>query len=184
MLDRVRVFSNVIENPADYRQRALSLPFESLTFEGQETYHGIAVAAHIPDIPEWIAARFPSLKPNVTFFRRSPFGQIEPAYIHSDADMGDWTGILYLNENPPEHDGTLFWRHKKTGRTEIGDGFTGSGEFQQIDRWAQWKHIQARFNQLVLFPSRYFHSRALFKNHGDGDAARLIQVVFGTGEGL
>lgn len=184
MLDRVRVFADVLADPQAYRRAALQRKFETLTFGPNEVFQGIAAAADVPELPAWIVARFPALHPRVTFFRRSPLGQVEPTYIHSDAGMGDWTGILYLNENPPERDGTLFWRHKETDRIESGDDFSGDGEFQDFNRWSQWKFVRARFNQLVLFPAHHFHSRALFKNHGDGDGARLIQVVFGDGEGL
>lgn len=184
MFDRVRVFRDVLVDPREYRRAALDRKFETLNFGPTEVFHGISAAADVPDLSSWITARFPALESRVTFFRRSPLGQLEPTYIHSDAGMGDWTGILYLNENPPEGDGTSFWRHRETGAIEGDESVSGDPYFADLSKWERWKHVQARFNELVLFPARHFHSRGLFENHGKGDGARLIQVVFGTGEGL
>ena len=46
------------------------------------------------------------------------------------------------------------------------------------DQWSLRLHVASRFNRVVLFPAEYFHSRALYENYGDGDTARLTQIVF------
>ena len=77
-------------------------------------FHGIAPA---PDdaLPAWIAARWPGLTPTRSVLRQSPAGQVEPTFIHTDDDMGDWTAIAYLTADPPPDDGTTFWRQTATG---------------------------------------------------------------------
>jgi hypothetical protein len=64
-----------------------------------------------------------------------------------------------MNPEPAEGDGTAFWEK---------DG----GE------WKMTHLVQAKFNRLLTFNADLHHSRALFNNYGEGDGARLIQVIF------
>ena len=123
-----------------------------------------------------VAARLPGALTTLTFFRQSPLHQEEPNYIHSDEGMGQWTAILYLNPEPAEGDGTTFWRFRPTGAIH------GSAREMAKDPglWEPWQHVEAKFNRLLVFDSLYFHSRAIEENYGEGEAARLIQVAFGT----
>jgi hypothetical protein len=107
---------------------------------------------------------------------------VEPNDIHTDVDMGEWTGLLYLNPIPPEKDGTDFWRHRASGTIESAVPHERSIEGRDRDRWELELHVPAEFNRLLLFDSRLFHSRAIHENYGAGDSARLVQVVFGKGE--
>jgi hypothetical protein len=175
------VFNDVLPDPHGYREIALASDFKDFKFNEDETYCGIGLAGHLLALPKWITAKFPQLTPKVSFFRKSPVGQIEPAYIHADYSMGDWTAILYLNENPPDGDGTTFWKHKDRGFTEVGEGFDGSADFNDQSKWERWCHVAGLFNRAVLFRAPLFHSRGIFENYGNGHQARLIQVVFGTG---
>ena len=183
-MSTLRVFDDFLPVPEAYRARALESDFKSFEFpDVGVTFHGIA-APTPPDVPLAIAKRFAGAVPTLSFFRRSPAGQIEPHFIHTDADMGDWTAIVYLNPAPPALDGTAFWRYLPTGAIESAIAHEHSAEGQRPNPklWKPWRHVSARFNRLVLFPATYFHSRALFDNWtSDGDD-RLTQVVFGKGE--
>lgn len=175
------VFDNVMPDPAGYRETALASDFRAYEFSHEEVFRGIGLAGHLQAFPNWIASKFPSLQGKVSFFRQSPLGQEEPTYIHSDQGMGDWTAILYLNEDPPAGDGTTFWRHKGTGRVEIAPDFDGAADFKDLGKWEPWKHVQSAFNRVVMFRAPLFHSRGIFDNYGSGQEARLIQVIFGNG---
>jgi hypothetical protein len=181
----VQVLDNVLPDPMAYRRAALGAEFKSIAI-GQAVFHGIGRNGDF-SLPRWIEGQYPTLQSGVTFFRQSPLGQQEPNFIHTDLDMGEWTGILYLTPDPPAEDGTTFWRHRQTG--EIGSvALTDEArleewfEWREPDKWEPWHRVQAVFNRLMLFPARYFHSRSIAANYGDGDDARLIQIVFGTGE--
>ena len=89
------------------------------------------------------------------FVRKSPEGQIEPNYIHSDEMMGDYTAILYLS---PFHE---------------GDGTTiyNNDESEKVKFFAA-------FNRMIVFDSELLHSRNIFSNFGEDKSARLIQVLF------
>jgi hypothetical protein len=173
------VIDNFLEFPEEYREAALKLDYK--TFEFPEcTFHGIALGGPSMQGVERIVKGFPVLQPTMTFFRKSPKGQVEPHYIHSDIDMGQWSAILYLNPEPPVNDGTAFWTHIASGAIESHIPHERSDEGREPEKYfCQRKLVEARFNRLLLFPSSFFHSRSIHENWGEGDQARLTQVTFG-----
>jgi GNAT superfamily N-acetyltransferase len=182
-LGALRVHDDVL--PADYRQFARARTFGSVPI-GPVTFHGIAPCAD-QTLVRWIQDRYPHARPTLTFFRESPAGQHEPNFVHTDRDMGDWTAILYLTDDPAPADGTTFWRHRETGAT--ASTATTEEEFRaewqqwrDLSLWEPWQTVRAAPCRLLLFPAPCFHSRALFENYGAAGAdARLVQLVFGTG---
>jgi hypothetical protein len=175
----LRIFDNVIDNPEEYRREVLALEFKSYDF-GHCVFHGIAIDGPCAQLWQWITAKFPQLKPTLTFFRKSPLGQVEPHFIHTDVDMGEWSALLYLNPERKEGDGTAFWKHE-SGAMESAIPHERSEEGRDPARWTMRQLVASRFNRLLMFPSSYFHSRAIHENWGEGDDARLVQVMFGTG---
>ncbi len=174
----IRVIDNFVPNPREYRQEVLGLPFMDVP-AGDQVFRGMAFSSVKMDcaVPI-IRGMFAEAKPIASFFRKSPLGQIEPNDIHSDSEMGDWTGILYLNPEPPRGDGTCFWRHSGTD-AKSGEEWRKDGHFRE--EWSEVCRVPAVFNRLLLFDAKLFHSRAIVENYGEGDNARLIQVIFGKG---
>lgn len=152
----IRVLDDVLPEPLVYLSAARKLAFRNLTF-GPDTFRGIA-HAHRRDVAEIAEAEI-GARAVLSFFRRSPLGQAEPNYVHSDETMGRFTGIYYMTPEPPMGDGTAFWERD-------GDG------------WKMKQLVPAKFNRLAIFDAHLPHSRALFDNYGEGDRARLIQVIF------
>jgi hypothetical protein len=178
------VCDDVLPDPLAYRAAVLARPFGTVSFT-DVCFHGIQVAED-PTVPAWITSQFPSLTPTLSVFRQSPAGQVEPNYVHTDRDMGDWTAIVYLNPEPAPGDGTTFWRHKATGAlgSVTRDTVTLLDERRAWRDLAQWEpvaQIAAKFGRVLLFPAERFHSRTIPENYGTGAHARLIQIVFGTG---
>ena len=176
----IEIFDHVLEDPDGFRAMALERPYTSYTF-GAVTFHGIALA---PDtVPRLIQSINADLQPTLSFFRRSPKGQREPHYIHSDRAMGDWTALLYLTKDPLEEDGTIFWAHESGERYDAHDtlpaGVTHGLPWPETDHWEPWYRVHAAYNRLLLFNGAYYHSRALPENYGEGEAARLVHVTFG-----
>jgi hypothetical protein len=178
VLKDIGVYDAFLPEPDSYRRFALQQTFRSFEFE-HCTFHGIAPLSLSEFVPTAIGKLLAPSVSTLSFLRRSPLGQEEPHFIHTDIDMGDWSAILYLNENPPEGDGTTFWTHKPTGAIESLVPHERSEEGRSPQGWGARKTVQARFNRLLIFPSSYFHSRAIFDNWGRGDDARLTQVTFG-----
>tara|TARA_R110000868_G_scaffold185117_1_gene426968 strand:- start:935 stop:1417 length:483 start_codon:yes stop_codon:yes gene_type:complete len=90
------------------------------------------------------------------FVRRSPEGQADPNFIHSDEMMGDLTCLLYLNEKPPYNDGTTIYNDDETTMAVIS----------------------SKFNRMIIFDSKLKHSRNIFENFGYGEMSRQVQVIF------
>ncbi len=165
--------ADVLPDPQAYRAAALRATFQSVETAGG-TFHGIAQPPS-EAFTDWLEGL--GLTVTTTCLRRSPLRQIEPHWVHTDADMGDWMAILYLNPLPPSDDGTVFW--------ERADGKAGpAGEYSnepERDGYRPWLMVRARWNSAVVFPAAYRHARALYANYGTGDDARLIQIAWGTG---
>jgi len=181
----IRVVDNVLDDPSDYAAETRQQTFRDVRTSPDVLFHGIAPPVD-DRLPRWLAEQYPELTPTLTFVRQSPEHQDEPNYIHTDRDMGEWTVIYYLTDQPPDEDGTTFWRNKRTGAIQS----TAQSEQEFIDEWMAWRDLSqwepwhtvaAKPNRAVLFPAPYFHSRAIRDNYGTGDQARLIQVMFGTG---
>ena len=152
----MQILDDVLADPMAYLAGVRRLPFRDLTF-GRDTFCGIAMA-HRRDVAA-VAETRTGAQAVLSFFRRSPAGQPEPNFIHSDEAMGRFTGILYLNPDPADGDGTAFWEREGAG-------------------WKMSRLVPAKFNRMVIFDAALQHSRALFDNYGGGDGARLIQVTF------
>lgn len=179
------VEDDVLADPEAYRQAVLARPFRDVSLGPDLTFHGIQLAED-DTFAVWIRQRFPQLTPTLSFFRRSPLGQCEPNYVHTDRDMGDWTAILYLSPHPAPGDGTTFWRHRVSGAigSEASDQEALLEEQQAWKDLSQWEpvaRVAAKFGRALLFEAERFHSRTLVENYGHGDGARLVQVVFGIG---
>ena len=90
------------------------------------------------------------------FVRRSPEGQDEPNFIHSDEMMGDLTCLLYLNEERPGEDGTTMYDEDETSKIIF----------------------KSKLNRMIIFDSLLKHSRNIFNNFGSDERSRLVQVIF------
>ncbi len=92
----------------------------------------------------------------LSFARMSPLGQEEPNFIHKDNMHGDFTAILYLNKTYPSGYGTTL--------------------YDEDDN--EVLICKAKYNSVYIFPSNVKHSRNTLQNFGEGDDARLVQVMF------
>ncbi len=163
------------------RSHLLDTPAEDITVD-TEVFKGIHLAT--PELIEHLTHGFarvlPEYRMTLAFGRESPAGQVEPNDIHSDSTMGDLTAILYLNPDPPPTDGTIFWERSATGQQR--GVWDPDCERAGHDRrqWGAWFAPRAHFGRLLLFPSDFYHSRALADNYGDSalGSARLILAAF------
>jgi hypothetical protein len=171
----IAVFDAVLRDPTAYRDAALALPFQSV--DVGQVFHGIAKPV-THTFENWFEENFPTYQAEVSFFRKSPLGQVEPNDIHNDVDMGDLTALLYLNPDPPEGDGTYFWFNREWNTDHSPSPLAGP-DGKRSTQWLCSSKVRAQFNRCVVFSSDLFHSRGLLENYGSGDEARLIQVLFG-----
>jgi hypothetical protein len=151
----VSSYDHVIKDPKKYVSDILNEGFKYIE-DGRNTFKGIQLRDANDEFGEICTKLFPGYYVNYNFVRRSPLWQSEPNYIHTDEMMGDITCILYLNEQHPYDDGTII--------------------YDENDNRVMMFH--SRFNRMMTFNSEVKHSRSIYENFGDGDNARLIQVVF------
>jgi hypothetical protein len=147
------IYDEVLSDPDSYVREVLGGDFIDVQ-AGDQLFKGIQ-PREVDEFSEFIRKRFGGVVA-YNFVRRSPAGQEEPNFIHSDEMMGDITAVLYLNRQHPEDEGTILYD----------------------DDGVQVMKAEMKYNRCVVFDSRIKHSRAVFDNFGDGDDARLVQVVF------
>lgn len=126
-------------------------------------------------------------------FRFTKEGDTYKQDIHFDpSDGGVWAGVCYLTPNVHK-EGTIFWRHKKTGLESIPltqQGIQQHGwynvddlkKFLETDgldhsKWDQTLVLPFKYNRMVLFRPWLFHSPG--PAFGDSyENCRLIQTFF------
>ncbi len=146
---------DVIKDPKVYVRDIFDIGFQDITL-GEQTFKNIQPRDNNDEFAKSVKGAFPGYKVVYNFVRKSPFNQEEPNFIHTDEMMGDITVILYLNKISPNEDGTTIY----------------DDEHNPLCR------IYSKFNRMIAFLSIVPHSRSIFENFGDGEEARLIQVIF------
>jgi GNAT superfamily N-acetyltransferase len=110
-------------------------------------------------------------------------GELPNAAIHSDLGWGTHAMVLYLQGDDT---GTAFWRHRKTGATQIHEGDQEllqqvEGDWNNPGAWERVAHVDARPGRAIFYSSATFHSRWPFAAAGTGPGdGRLIVVAFFT----
>ena len=150
------LMDDVILSPSQYVDDILDAEFVDI-YDGVNTFQNIQPRDHLDEFTTTVldlVGPFYDIAWN--FIRKSPEGQQEPNYVHTDEMMGDLTAILYLSKNHPEDDGTTIYDN---------DGNKACVFY-------------SKFNRMIVFDSKLPHSRNIFENFGQGESARLIQVAF------
>jgi hypothetical protein len=145
---------SVIRDPKAYVEDIFKHDFQDVA-DGERTFKNIQ-PRHDDEFSRFVSILFPKHSIKWNFIRKSPLNQEEPNYIHSDEMMGDLTVILYLNEIHPENDGTTLYDENKKALCTV----------------------YSKFNRMIAFNSDAPHSCNIYENFGEGDEARLIQVIF------
>lgn len=124
--------------------------------------------------------------PNSMFFRVTNEG-MEKAYIHSDREAGDHTCVVYLTEHSTPS-GTAFFRHKRTGLTEmpsfaemvtlgVMDELKADMVSRDPDKWEQIAYVEGKYNRALIFHAPLFHSRYPLEGIGTNEEeGRLVWV--------
>lgn len=149
------LIDNVLKDPKSYVDEILTKGFGEFP-DGDKVFKGMQPRENDDEFAKFVLSQFPTFKVAYNFVRQSPLNQEEPNFKHKDDMMGDITVILYLNENPPQEDGTTIYNEDETPSAVI----------------------HSKFNRMVAFDSDVLHSRNIFENFGEGDDSRLIQVIF------
>lgn len=146
-------FYDVLENPDEYVSNILERGFSDF-FDGVNTFKNVVKLE--PDYVTETIEDVLDLDLVLSFARQSPENQEEPNFIHKDDMHGEYTAILYLNKVYPSGYGTTLYDDDENPILVC----------------------KGKYNSLFIFPSSVKHSRNILQNFGEGDNARLVQVMF------
>jgi hypothetical protein len=150
------VSDDVLQEPNIYVDDILSNEFVDI-YDGVNVFQNIQPRDHSDEFTAMVLDFIgPTYEVVWNFIRKSPKGQDEPNFVHTDEMMGDITAILYLSRQHPDEDGTTIY--SEDGNPSVV--------------------VYAKFNRMVIFDSKLPHSRNIFENFGQGESSRLIQVAF------
>jgi hypothetical protein len=148
-------FDNIIKNPISYVSDIHLHEFQDVA-DGQYTFKNIQPRDNNDEFAQYVTELFVGYKVNLNFIRKSPLNQDEPNFVHTDEMMGQITCLLYLNEQTPNNDGTTIYDENEKPLITM----------------------YSKFNRMIAFNSEAPHSRNIFENFGEGESARLVQIIF------
>jgi hypothetical protein len=148
-------FDDVIKDPKSYVSDIHTHKFQDLA-DGDNTFRNIQSRDRYDEFAKYVTNLFDGYSVKLNFIRKSPLNQLEPNFIHTDEMMGDITCLLYLNEVEPEENGTTIYDKDNNPLVTM----------------------YSKFNRMIAFNADAPHSRNILENFGEGESARLVQIIF------
>jgi hypothetical protein len=183
------VIDNFYENPFEIREFALNLKYEIKDYypgKRSESYANERHKTIFDKILEPYGEKINAFCSNDNKDTDNGTFQYtvsnDRSWIHSDNDLTNWAGIIYLTPNAPETSGTCFYKFKDGTMNSDESRFLKTDDERQLycrdmTKWSKVDIVGNVFNRLVLFDSRRFH--ASMDYFGDNiKNGRLFQVFF------
>lgn len=198
IFERMYIVDDFYKNPDMIRNYALSLQKNETSqgnYAGVMTKDVFLTQDHLDIISQLVGQQ---VKPSTSFTGKFRFTKENDTYkqeIHFDPGDNNcaWAGIVYLTPNIENTDGTIFWKHKRTGLESIPRTLKGIQQYGWNDEkdlkifldtdgtdhdcWNKTLTVPYKYNRLVLFRPWMFHS----PGNAFGDTfenSRLIQTFF------
>lgn len=107
--------------------------------------------------------------------------ETDVSWMHTDDNVTDWAGVLYLTPDAPLDSGTGLYRFNDGTRFAVESDETHMALIHQnagnMDAWDIVDQIGNVFNRLILFNAQHWHRSMEY--FGDSkDNARLFQLFF------
>lgn len=191
MEDKVIIVDDFCEYLDDVKESAFRAGFSTWKPNkgevGSSIYEGMGMwGDHALMLRSLLLATGRVLVPNSMFFRVTN-ESTERAYIHSDRESGDHTCVVYMTDHE-QPSGTAFFRHKRTGLTEMPSfmDMHKAGILEELkadmvsrdpDKWEQVGYVEGKKNRAVIFDAPLFHSRYPLEGIGTTEEeGRLVWV--------
>ena len=114
------------------------------------------------------------------FLRRSPEGVPVPHKFHTDHSMGDFSMMIYLQDNPDA--GTGLAIHKEMGISRAPDNQEQLNkaieDCNDDSKWQIYKIAEMMKNKAVIFDSQLFHVALPIGGFGEGKESRTVLTCF------
>jgi hypothetical protein len=181
------IVDDFYDNPDDVRARALSLSYQRV--EGVN-YPGV-MAATTDDIRPTLE-HFSRLLGNIDIRCRRNEGTfrvttecdmaIRKSLVHIDTT--DFTAIVHLSKT--NNEGTYFYRHKALNLERVSpkDNFSAivhqaiEADTLNLDAWEMLYSIPMKYNRLIIFDGKCFHSGAINLTGSNILEGRMTQNFF------
>lgn len=186
-----RVLDNFLDFPEREREVAIESLYEEIKHDGY-TFPGFKLVEDRPSMRKLEAFLPKSSSFHAAYRRYLPEDEAKQAtFIHNDSNIGTYSAIVNLADKPIQF---AFWQHKVTGwahhptvgmleeagKPNTPDTFLTiheDGLYPSL--WDLKEVLTLDFNQCVVFPSHYYHSRYPRTPIGKSTAdSRLIKVFF------
>lgn len=188
----ILVVDDFVKNPVDVRNSALAAGFGTWRPTkgevGSSVYDGMGFwGDHAQMMFALTVAVRETIIPNSMFFRVTN-ESTEGAYVHSDREAGQFTCVAYLSEHGNERTGTGFYRHRRTGATQMPSFDELRSDPEEFDRlktemvrgseddWDMTEFVHGKFNRAVIFDAPLFHART--PKHGFAATAEEGRMVW------
>lgn len=190
---RFQCLDDFLPDPYAYRSEATGRTFYDVKGPDGELYKNIDVRpSH--EMNALLSKRLEkNVKCGYSMVRRNFAGEMPNNSIHSDNGYDAFAGVLYLNLPDQCRGGTAFWRHRKYGFEEFPElgvvkksGKSPNRVYTQLHKdyndasaWEQTHLAEMKFNRMVVYPTKNFHSRwpwAAWGTHSHD--CRMIWVGF------
>jgi hypothetical protein len=117
------------------------------------------------------------------FMRLSPEGVKAPHQAHTDAVMGQYSAMIYMNYRIHCQGGTAILRHVSGMLDEhpddCGTGLIWAKDCNYPDKWREIAFCPMRPNRAFVFDSKLFHRAEPIEGFGrDPRNARLVMTAF------
>lgn len=162
---------NFLPDPEQFRASALAESFRNVKF-GAEVYKRVQIRDFNEHNELLSAVMKRPVEQEYTLTRLNYSGEFPNHAIHSDNACGEWAAVLYLNPTEQCSGGTAFWRHKATGLSRFSETEirrTGKSparllaqltpDWNRPEAWEQTGMAEMKFNRLIVYSGRDFHSR-------------------------
>lgn len=185
MIQHSMIIDNFFIDPIRVREQLLNQEMMDYTASDNVTYPGIVqlpgeVVAEVNDNLNYLFQG--RLSENKTLFARYSMESMNPPHwAHSDYEMAQFVGLIYMNPEPRPDDGTYLVKHK------IARFETHPESEQQVKilledsnqkfLWHKTFFCPAKFNRIFIVNARYLHAAG--PSYGTTkESARLVCTAF------
>jgi hypothetical protein len=118
-------------------------------------------------------------------FRISKVTDTSNNLVHADDSLNNcplYAGVVYLNPNVIDTEGTIFYKHKPSNERVLTSKdeykrIVANGEDKDISYWQRELVSYVTWNRLIIYPGHMFHGIGPLFGSTD-ESARLVQVFF------
>jgi hypothetical protein len=199
MIPSMIVVDKFLDDPYALRREASAMDFtQAPEFNGHK-YPGIVPIEKDTQLFDELQAKVSELRGressiSMAFLRLSLANEETPVWIHPDACVDQYAGVLYLSRPDFCFGGTAFWQHRGLGWKELPSDSERSEKGIVLDQaladqlnrdgndpnmWMMTGLLPAAYNRFITYPSKWFHSRWPQEAYGSNfDNGRLILACF------